>query len=136
MRATIRNLLIATPALSAVIPAERWYQAGAVVDTPVKPFAVLRWLAPTASVARGRFLRQLRVDIHDKRGSYVQIDKLLGNPDTGGGVYGVLAPLVQHTGVDGRISETTYLGHSGDQEDETYLTNFKFSSWQVIGADL
>lgn len=136
MRATIRNLLISTPALTAVVPAERWYSPGAVGDTPEKPFVVLRWLAPVASGARGRFLRQLRVDVHDLRGSYARIDELLGNPDVGGGIYGVLAPLVQVTGVDGRVTVTTYLGHSGDQEDDTYKTNFKFSSWQVIGVDL
>lgn len=136
MRATVRNLLIGSSALTALIPAERWYAPGAVVGTPIKPFAVLRWLAPVASDARGRFLRQLRVDVHDKRGSYALIEQVLGNPDVGGGVYGVLAPLLQYTGVDGRITETMYLGHSGDQEDDTYVTNYKFSSWQLIGVDL
>jgi hypothetical protein len=136
MRATVRNVLVATPTLTAVVPADRWWVPGAVVDNPVKPFVVLRWLAPVAGAARGTFLRQLRVDVHDERGSYKRIDQLLGNPDTGGGVYGVLSSLVQHTGVDGRVTEANYLGHSGDQEDPTYGTNFKFSSWQVIGVDL
>lgn len=136
MRKTVYGLLTTTPALTAVVPAARWYAPGAVVDAPVKPFVVLRWLSPVASAARGRFLRQLRVDVHDTRGSYSRIDALLGNPDTGGGIYGVLAPLVQFVGIDGRITETTYLGHSGDQEDDVYQTNYKFSSWQVIGVDL
>lgn len=135
MRATIRNVLIASPALTAVVPAARWYAPGAVVDSPVKPFVVLRWLAPTRSDA-GRDMNQLRVDVHDNRGSYNRIEDLLGNPNQGGGVYEVLSGLLDHTGVDGRISECTYLGHSGDQEDVDYKTNFKFSSWQVIGVHL
>lgn len=136
MRATVRNLLIATPALTALIPAERWYAPGAVIDTPKLPFAVLRWLAPVASAVSGRYLKQLRVDVHDKRGSYQKIEQVLGSPDRYDGVYGVLAAVTQHTGVDGRIAEMTYLGHSGDQEDDTFMTNYKFSSWQVIGVDL
>ena len=136
MRATVRDLILATPELMALIPAERWYAPGAVLDTPVKPFAVLRWLAPVASVARDRFRRQLRVDVHDERGSYNLIEEVLGNPDTGAGVCGLFQAVVNHTGSDGRITEMNFLGHSGDQEDETYLTNFKFSSWQVIGVDL
>lgn len=136
MRATVRNALISSPALLSQVPEERWYVPGAVIDNPPKPFVVLRWIAPVASVARGRFLKQLRVDVHDKRGSYSRIRQVLGSPDTGGGVYGVLSGLLQHTGVDGRITECTYLGHGGDQEDETYGTSYSFSSWQVIGVDL
>lgn len=136
MRGAVRDLIIATPALTALIPEAQWYAPGAVIDTPVKPFAVLRWLAPVASGARGRFLRQLRVDVHDERGSYGRIEQVLGSPDKGDGVYGVFAAVLDHLGSDGRITEMTYLGHSGDQEDDTYMSNYKFSSWQVIGVDL
>jgi hypothetical protein len=136
MRATVRNLLIATPALISLIPEKRWYSPGAVVDTPVKPFAVLRWIAPVTSAARGRFLNQLRVDVHDERGSYKRIEQVLGNSDTGGGVYDVFSQVLNTVGVDGRITEMNFLGHSGDQEDDTYMTNYKFSSWQVIGVNL
>lgn len=137
MRATVRNLIIGTPALTAIIPAARWYAPGAVVNTPVMPFAVLRWLAPVASEARGRRLRQLRVDVHDTRGSYARIQQVLGSPDKGDGVYGVLSTAYDVVGVDGRLVQADYLGDSGDQEDDQYgLTNYMFSSWQVIGVDL
>lgn len=135
MRAAIRNLIIAQPTITALIPPSRWFAPGSVVDTPVKPFAVLRWLAPVPGNGR-RTLNQLRVDVHDVRGSYKRIEDILGNPDTGGGVYEVLSGVLQHVGADGRISQCDYLGHSGDQEDPTYGTNFKFSSWQVIGVNL
>lgn len=136
MRATVRNLILANSTLMSLVPAERWYAPGAVVDSPVKPFAVLRWLAPVQGAARGSFLKQLRVDVHDTRGSYQRIQQILGSPDKNTGVYGVFSPVLNHVGTDGRITEMNYLGNSGDQEDDTYLTNFMFSSWQVIGVDL
>jgi hypothetical protein len=135
MRKTIYAALTGTPALTAIVPAVRWFAAGAVIDNPAAMFVVLRWLSPVPSSARGRFLNQLRVDVHDKRGSYTNIDALLGNPDTGGGIYGVLDGIIQLDGIDGRIAECDFLGHSGDQEDDTYGTNYKFSSWQVIGVN-
>ncbi len=133
MRKTIWGALTASSALTAIVPAERWYEAGAVVDQPVKPFVVLRWIAPVPSNS-GRWLNQLRVDVHDERGDYSRIEQLLGNPYTGGGVYALLSGLLDYVGPDGRITQCDYLNHSGDQEDEVYGTNYKFSSWQVIGV--
>jgi len=136
MRATVRNLLLADPALTALIPTSRWFQAGAVLDVPPKPFAVLRWIAPVAGNARGSFARQLRVDVHDERGSYARIDRILGMPGRIGGVYSILSQAFGVTGVDGYISQADYLGDSGDQEDLDLRSNFKFSSWQLVGRDL
>lgn len=135
MRATIHTLLTSIPALTSVVPADRWYNAGAVIDRPDRMFVVLRWIAPVPSNARGRFLNQLRVDVHDRRGSYSRIDALLGNPFTGGGVYNALSTVLNLDGSDGRITQCDFLNHSGDQENEVYETNFKFSSWQVIGVN-
>lgn len=136
MRATLYQLLVGTPALVALVPASRWYQAGAVVDTPTKPFVIVRWLAPVPSDARGRFLKQVRIEHHGPRGSYAAADTFLGSPDKNNGLYAVMDGIVQLVGPDGRITEATFLGHSGDQEDSTYNTNMKFSSWRVIGVDL
>lgn len=136
MRKTVYGLLTAAPTLLAQVPIARWYQAGNVVDTPVFPFVVLRWLAPVEGNASGRFLKQLRVEHYSARGSYTSADAFLGSPDTGSGVYGVLSGLQDYVGVDGRVTETRYIGHSGDQESEVYKCNFKFSSWRMIGVDL
>ena len=133
MRKTMYQALTASSVLTAIVPAERWYEAGAVVDQPVKPFVVLRWIAPVPSNS-GRWLNQLRVDVHDERGDYSQIEQLLGNPYSGGGIYDRLSGLLDYVGPDGRITQCDYLNHSGDQEDEVYGTNYKFSSWQVIGV--
>lgn len=136
MRRTIRDALLASSELTALVPAARWYGAGNVLDKPPTPFVVLRWLAPVAGNATGRLMRQLRVDVHQARGSYATVDAVLGSPDLGSGVYGVLSGLQQHVGLDGRVMQCDYLGDSGDQEDVTYNTNMKFSSWRVIGVDL
>jgi hypothetical protein len=138
MRKTIWQYLTAQAELTTMIPVDRWYQAGAVVDRPnYKPFVVVRWISPVPSaVMTGKFFKQLRVDVHDQRGSYQKIDAFLGSEHTNTGLYKALSPLVQYVGVDGRITEATFLGHSGDQEDETYNTNMKFSSWRLIGVDL
>jgi hypothetical protein len=133
VRKTLYGLLTANSTLTAIVPVDRWYQAGAVVDIPKKPFVVLRWIAPVPS-ASGRWLNQLRIDVHDERGNYNRIDQLLGNPYSGGGIYDVLSGLADYVGPDGRITQADYLNHSGDQEDEDYKTNYKFSSWQVIGV--
>lgn len=133
MRGVIRDLLVSTPALTALIPSERWFAAGSVIDVPLKPFAVLRWLAPVGNSINSGFLHQLRVDIHDERGSYDLIEAVLGDPNRGGGVYATLSAALGVTGQDGYVAECDYLGHSGDQEDPNYATNYKFSSWQIIG---
>lgn len=133
MRKTIYTALTSASGLTTIVPAERWYEAGAVLDIPKRPFVVLRWIAPVPS-SSGRWLNQLRVDVHDQRGDYTRIEALLGNPYSGGGIYALLSGLTDYVGSDGRITQCDYLNHSGDQEDEDYKTNYKFSSWQVIGV--
>jgi hypothetical protein len=136
MRATIRDLLIADTSLTALVPTERWFEPGAVIDVPEKPFVVLRWIAPVASNASGAFLHQLRIDAHDDRGNYGRIEALLGGPYRSGGIYPHLTGIMGLTGSDGYVAQADYLGDSGDQEDEEYLTNYKFSSWQIAGRSL
>lgn len=97
------------------------------MDTPVRPFIVLRWLAPV-SLDGGRFGEQVQVQVHDERGSYVRIDSILKL------VQPVLEGVAQYVGSDGRITQCDYTGHSGDQENLDYGTNMKFSGWQVIGV--
>lgn len=126
MRKALIQLLATSAPLVAAIPTERWYAAGAVVDTPQTPFLVVRWLAPVP--ISGQYAEQLRLDVHDDRGSYVRIDTVLRHIKT------VLEPVEQYVGTDGRITQCDYTGHSGDQEDVDKGTGFKFCSWQVIGV--
>lgn len=125
----MHGLLTGAPTLTALVPASRWYRAGAVLDAPVKPFAVVRWIAPVPGAAKGTFRRQLRLDFHDERGVYKVIDDMLL------AVVPVLSGVQNLVGPDGRIAQCDYLGNGGDQEDDVYGTNYSFSSWQVIGVD-
>lgn len=133
MRATLHGLLVADASLTAVIPTERWFQAGSVIDVPPLPFAILRWISPVAGDARGTWSHQFQVAIFDKRGSYNRIDQLLGGPYRSGGVYAVLDGIAGATGSDGYIAQADYLGDSGDDVNIDYKANTKFSSWQIAG---
>lgn len=136
MRATIHQLLVGVPQLTAVIPTERWFQFGSVEDVPKLPFAILKWLSPVRSNS-GSDMHQLQVVIYDKHGSYKRIDDLLGDKyKTGVTVYSVLAGVAGLTGVDGYVAQADYLGHSGDDVDVDYKANKKFSSWQIAGRSL
>lgn len=137
MRSTVRNLLIGNGALTTLIPTERWFQLGNVVDVPVKPFAILRWITPVAGDARGTFSKQLRIEVYDKRpGSYQTIDQILGDEHTGDGIYGVLSEAFGITGADGYLAQADFLGNSGDDVNIDFKANFKYSSWQIIGRSL
>lgn len=136
MRATIHQLLIGVPQLTAVIPTERWFQYGSVEDVPKKPFAILQWLSPVRSNS-GSDMHQLQVRIYDQHGSYKRIDDLLGDQTKSGiTVYSTLAGVTGLTGADGYIAQADYLGHSGDDVDVDYKANLKFSSWQIAGRSL
>lgn len=137
MRQTVRDLIIGTPALMALIPSERWFAAGAIVDVPERPFAILRWLAPVPGAFSSAYANQLRVDVHDERGDYTGIDRILGAPyrTDGPSVYTVLYGAMGVTGADGYLAQCDYLNRSGDQEDPDYKTNYQFSSWQIIGRE-
>jgi hypothetical protein len=118
--------LAASAPLVAAIPTERWFEAGAVPDTPETPFLVLRWLSPVPLAPS--WGEQLQVFVHDERGNYARIEAALKL------VYARLISLEQYTGTDGRITQCDFTGHSGDQEDPDKRTNMKFNSWQVIGV--
>lgn len=128
MRQTMHQYLLSQTALTAIVPAGSWKQAGAVIDNPPKPFVVVRWLAPVALAAS--FGRQLRLDVHDSRSSYQLIDAF------NRAVQPILQGVQDLVGTDGRITQCDFLGTGGDQENEIYGTNFSFTSWQVIGVDL
>ena len=136
MRATVHQLLTSTAELTAVIPTERWFQLGSVIDVPPMPFAILKWLSPVRSNS-GTDMHQLQVAIYDRHGSYKRIDDLLGGPfKTGVSVYSVLSAVAGLTGPDGYVAQADYLGHSGDDVDVDYKAGTKFSSWQIAGRSL
>jgi hypothetical protein len=126
----MHQLLVGSVSLTALIPSESWFQAGNVRDVPPRPFVVERWIAPVPGAGKQTFLYQLRLDVHDDRGSYDLIDRF------NAAVQPVLKAVLNLTGSDGRIACCDFLGLGGDQEDDTYGTNYSFTSWQVIGVRL
>lgn len=136
MRATVRDLIIADTALTAFIPAERWFQLGSVLDVPVKPFAILRWITPVPGNASGSYAHQLRIELYEARGSYAKTDAALGGPYRTGGLYDILCNAFGVTGSDGYIAQADFLGNSGDDVNVDYKANMKYSSWQIIGKEL
>lgn len=126
MRAAMYELLTGHEPLTDIVPVERWFQAGAVVDVPIKPFVVMRWLSPTPLT--GRLGHQFQVRVHDERGDYSRIDEFLRLVDA------LCRATVQFQGSDGRITQIDVLPHSGDQEDPVYASNMRFSALQVIGV--
>jgi hypothetical protein len=125
-RKALREWLVADPALTAVVPAARWVQRGAVVDIPSRPYVVL---ADLGTDVRGTGVTGLfGVYVHDDRGSYLSIDDLLDL------VKSRMESVQQFVGTDGRIVEASWQGHSEDVFDDPTNTNVKNSTYRVVGV--
>lgn len=133
MRAVIHQALVGDGALMALLPTERWFQQGSVIDVPRKPFAILRWIAAVPGNAQQSYAHQLQVQIYDDRGTYQDIDRILGGPHRSGGVWSILSGITNLEGADGRVTQCDYLGQSSDDVDVDFKANTKYSSWQIIG---
>lgn len=115
-----------------LIPASRWYESGAITDTPVKPFGVVRWgtdlkLGPNLTV------RTVAVWVHDERGSYDLIDDTLTE------VRRVCAAMegleVPYTDGVSRITQCDWFQSSGELFDQEYKTNCRFAEFRVAGRE-
>lgn len=126
MRRLLHQAIIAQSALTAFIPAGRWYQQGAVDAQPAVPFAVIGFVgtAPTPSRS-GQPVVQIWV--HDKKGSYAKIDRILE----------ILRSDLEALGeiYDGssRIVDIRWNGDSGDLVDDGFDTNTKYGSFTITG---
>lgn len=127
MRATMHGLLTTEATLTAIVPAGQWYQAGNVIDQPAKPFVVERWISPVI-LGPGLLAYQLRLDVHDERGSYARIGAFLVAAKA------FLESVQQVTGPDGWITQCDFSSEGGDQESDEYGTDYSWTGWQVIGG--
>lgn len=123
IRATIWQLLTTDPAITALVPAERWFQRGSVVDTPITPYGVLADLGTDTDPTR-----QLYVAVHDERGSYVAIEGVLRLVRTR------LEAAEQYGGSDGRLVSAKHLTTSEDVVDDATNTNVKSSIYRYLGV--
>jgi hypothetical protein len=127
IRATLYELLTTDATLTAVVPAERWYERSATTDTPPTPYAVLADLGTDARAA-GKFARLYGVYVHDDRGSYTRIDNALSL------VRSRLESAAQYLGSDGRLVSATLQSTSDDSFDDATATNTKNSVFRVVGV--
>lgn len=129
MRKAIFHLLTTDPTLSALLPAEKWYERGAVPDAPVTPFAVLAWQGVTA-VGKGRRLPRLVLWVYQARGSYRTIDAVLSRATD------VLEAVEQYEYEGERITQVDFEGSSIDLFDDVYRANARNAGYRVIGSGL
>lgn len=133
MRAILRTALIeALPTAKNPqdLPAERWYGSGAVVDTPPRPFAEIRFGGRFPGVAAVR-RRRLEVWIHDDEGSYDRIEEWIQF------VKGVLDGAAHLTdGSGNEVILCSWVNDSTDLYDGGYRTNCLMSAFDVVGKEV
>lgn len=130
MRKAVYHLLTTDPTLQALLPAEKWYERGAVPDTPTTPFAVLAWQGVTP-VGRGRTgLPRLVLWGYEHRGSYAFIDQLLRRATE------VLEGVANYEYEGQRITQADFEGSSVDLYDDIYRCNARNAGYRVIGSGL
>lgn len=126
MRSLIRARILATPALIAIIPADRWFGSGSIVDTPTRPFAEIRFggvFPGMANITR----RRLEVWIHDEEGSYERIDQVIGLLKT------AISGMTNVQSGPSEVICANWISDSTDLYDDGYRTNAKSTGFDVIG---
>lgn len=130
LRRTTFQLLTAQPALTALVPANRWFARGGQIDKSLTPYVVLAWVGTLTTGGRNS-TELLDVYAHDQIGSYTKIDQVLDL------VQPVLLNAMYYRGVDGAefpLVQADYLGKSQDGVDQGNGTAFRFSSWKILGG--
>lgn len=131
MRKLVYDLLIAQSVLTDQVPAVRWYEEGAVIDTPLaRPFVILKTTGTSRNV--GRFTT-LEIWVYDDRGSYTKIDNFLRTLRS----FLDTAAESSRTRSDGsvvRLVTTDWQGDSADLYDDIFRCGTRYGSWRLIGA--
>jgi hypothetical protein len=126
MRKLIYQALINSLPLTAVIPANRWIQAGSMDNQILKPFGIIRLTDTAPSISRSP-QPGLQIWVHDNRGSYGQIDNTIELVKT------ALLDALPMENSTHRIVHIGWIGDSPDLVDEGFNTNTKFSSFTLTG---
>lgn len=130
MRKAVYHLLTTDSALASLLPAEKWYERGAVKDSPTTPFAVLAWQGASPN-GRGRTgVPRLVLWVYEHRGSYALIDQVLARARE------VLEGAAQFEYEGQRIAQADFDGSSVDLYDDIYKCNARNSGFVVIGSGL
>lgn len=132
LQVLLRDFVVADPALTTLIPAERWKAASSVSEenTPERMFVVMRWGA--ISVGVGKVRRHLCTFwIHDNPGSYTDLNKVLSALD--GRLDGAVS--LRAEGNEAEIQAIHWSGTSGDLQDPGFKTITRNIAFEVIGKE-
>jgi hypothetical protein len=139
MRKLIADTTKNTPAIQAIV-ARRIYAAsslgkGNVPADPKKPFVVYREVDRIAAnvakdTAPGVCRRVFQFYVHDERGSYSRIDRVLELL-----VQTVVGLTTQRSSSGAVCMEAVWNGTSGDSEDPTYDSNMKFATFTLVSSN-
>ena len=126
MRKLIRDAILSSAEITAIIPAERWFQQSAIDKQPQTPFGVIA-MSDTPRTIVGSFQPRLYIWVHDERGSYVQIDHVLDL------VRSTLesSPPLEDSG--NRIVHIQCDARSADFTDEELDTNVRNDQYTLTG---
>jgi hypothetical protein len=126
MRALVLQAITSEPALTALIPADRWIQAGSLDEMPARPFAVIRLIDGTQTIVYSEQPR-FEIWVHDDRGSYIKIDQILRL------VRETLIAAVPMEDANYRIVDVDWTGNGPDLIDEGYNTNVRTARFTLTG---
>jgi hypothetical protein len=126
MRKLIYQALTSSLPLVAEIPIVRWIQGGSMDAQIARPFAVYRIVDDIPTTVHSSQPR-LQVWIHDNRGSYTRIDRILELVRT------TLENAVPMENSTHRIVDVEWTGDSPDLVDEGYDTNTRNASFILTG---
>lgn len=126
-RAAVYQLLATDSALNAEgIVQDSVFQTNAVENPESRPFLVLRWETKNASF-KNIGLQFLSIWVHDERGDYSRIDRILKR------VIEILVDAVHVAGDDGSIlTMAEYQSTSDDFWDDGYRTITKYATFRII----
>jgi len=128
MRELMYGLIARDPDLNLLIPEERWYSSGGMIDTPVRPFAVMRFGVRSRGVGDTRRV-PFTVWVHQEKGSFDIVDAVIRR---------IKVILEQSAGI---VQGSTVLvcadwsGDSEDLQDPEHRTNVRTTGWTLIGKD-
>jgi hypothetical protein len=126
MRALLYQWLTTNAQLTAIIPADRWIQQGAMDDPPARPFAVVGFTdRPRTDV--GSAQPRVAIWVHDDRGSYSTIDTVIELLEV---LLPEATPLVSATH---RIADIRWDASSADLTDDGYSTNTRNAQFILTG---
>lgn len=129
IRVAMHRRITEDEAIAAIIPPQRWMEGGSLLETPVRPFAVMRYQGHNPGLSRVNQTR-LEVWVHDEPGNYIRIEQVLRL------VRERITSMVAYNDVELGVSlmDPIWEGESVDLFDDGHRTNTKSSTFLLTGT--